>query len=414
MPELVSAPPSTTPVAIPRPEIGPVIGLGWSMADLYRAPAPTGGDEDPDPPDRLPGMTGLRPRDRFALGLRQIDVALALIAGPTGFSWAPGVIAPSTADSHAMLDATKAPGAGKDAQRALHQAIAKLHVDLFTAFTASDDEVGKAYGLGLALADTCRRGQSPAELRASFRPDVIHEIIGWIVDLTSVLPQHAGHSVGQSVERWAGVAAQVAPPGEPQPAKAGSSAHKQAAGLPAVTHSQLAFTVHRQGQLWRSLLTGEKEATDLLLPDDYVRATQQLVHRIEPMVKKIVRSLRVPLLVLGITALLVIVFALLVRGSAAARLTAALVAAGGALGSGWRMISPRATRIMAQVEQPLWGAELDAAIAEAVTLPPVGAGDPAGALALVEAAVAAVVDLRDSQGPAPADVQARTGDQAKS
>jgi hypothetical protein len=103
----------------------------------------------------------------------------------------------------------------------------------------------------------------------------------------------------------------------------------------------------------------------------------------------------------------VIVIALALKGSPAARLAATVFAAGGAVGGSWRLVAPRATKLLERVEEPLWGAELDAVIAEAVTLPPVGAGDPVGMLALAEAAVAEVVDLRESQ-PMPATAGSTT------
>jgi hypothetical protein len=405
---LVSAPPSPVVVAAPRPEVGPAIALGWSMAELYRTQIALGPDGDPDPPERLPALSRLRPRDRVVLGLLQVDVALAEIAASSGFSWAAGVIPPSTDQSHQRLTLTIVAGAGPAEQRAMYQALAQLHIDLLGALTASDEEMGKAYGLGRALADTCRRGQTEEQLRASFRPARMHEIVGWVVDLTSVLPPHAGHSVAKSLERWTKTVDEACTPGvlaQKPPAGTGP------AGTPAVPslHRQLAIAVPRQGQLWRSLLTGEKQAVDLLAPDDYVAAAQGLAHRVTPLARKVVKTFAVPLAVLSAVALAIIIVALLIKGPATSRLTAAVIAAGGALGGAWRMISPRATKLLQRVEEPLWGAELDAVIAEAVTLPPVGPGDPTGILALAEEAVSAVIDVRDIQPGAGPPPPSRTG-----
>jgi hypothetical protein len=375
---------SPAEVGTPRPEVGPAVALGWSMAELYRARVPVGPDVDPDPPDRLPGVSNLLPRDRLALGLLQVDVALAEIAGCAGFRWARGINPPTTDESHQRLDATTAAGAGVGEQRALYQAIAQLHVHLLSALTASDQALGMAYGLGRALADTCRRGQPEDQLRASFRPGRIHEITGWVVDLTSVLPAHAGHSVATSLGLWTTKVDEAAGAGAPSPRQP-------------TLHRQLALAVPRQGQLWHSLLTGEKQATDLLRPNDYVVAAQGLAHRVTPLVRKVVRTFAVPIAVLMTVALAIAVTAVLIKGPATSRLSAALIAVGGALGGSWRIISPRAAKLLQRVEEPLWGAELDAVIAEAVTLPPVGPGDPTGILALAEEAISSVVDLRDIQ-----------------
>ena len=50
----------------------------------------------------------------------------------------------------------------------------------------------------------------------------------------------------------------------------------------------------------------------------------------------------------------------------------------GALSALWKLSQSRLGSIAAQVEQPLWGAELNMAAAEAITVPPLGASqDPA-------------------------------------
>jgi hypothetical protein len=153
-------------------------------------------------------------------------------------------------------------------------------------------------------------------------------------------------------------------------------------------------------------LTGEKQATDLLQPNDYVAAAQRLAHRVTPLARKIARTFWVPIVVLTTAALAIVVIALLLKGSPAPRLAAMVAAAGGAVGGSWRLVSPRLAKLLQRVEEPLWGAELDAVIAEAVTLPPVGRGNPVGMLALVEAVASDVVDLRGSEPVAVATGQA--------
>ena len=64
----------------------------------------------------------------------------------------------------------------------------------------------------------------------------------WLDDLSSALPIHSAHSVSESLERWVKWAATPAAAGE-------ANALAQA---------------RRQGELWRSLLSGEKRGTDLL------------------------------------------------------------------------------------------------------------------------------------------------------
>jgi hypothetical protein len=91
---------------------------------------------------------------------------------------------------------------------ALQTAILGLHVDLLVGLTAADFRLGKAYGLGRALADTCApsHGQSVDELRKSVRshldPHRALVLVGWLDDLKTVLPDHAGQSVSDSLQRW--------------------------------------------------------------------------------------------------------------------------------------------------------------------------------------------------------------------
>jgi hypothetical protein len=59
--------------------------------------------------------------------------------------------------------------------------------------------------------------------------------------------------------------------------------------------------------------------------------------------------------------------------AAVARTATGAAAFAGTLSGAWRAVRARVVPIATQLEQPLWGSELDAATAEAVTIPPVGA-----------------------------------------
>jgi hypothetical protein len=355
------------------------LGCGWEMAELYRE-LPTGeaaGEQKstgeasghPQLPERLPGISNLTTCERMKLRVKRIAVALAAIGSQTGFAW-PDKPEPTTAAVMAAVNAANAPDAGEAQRTALKEAVDKLHVQLLSDLTASDYQVGTAYGLGRALAETCQGKQTDTALTEAFRPDRIQQLIVWMFDLTSVLPPHTGHAVTRSLKWWT-AAVTAAKAAAAKVAAADSARAKPSAGLP-----ELRRSLHRQGQLWRSVLTEEKQATDLLLLEDYLDAGEQLALDLRPLATQVARALWLPLLVLIGLALGFVVLVVRLDRSVQAQLVAILVAIGGAVGGAWRLISPRVAALLAHMETPLWGAELDTAIAETITLAPVGHGNP--------------------------------------
>jgi hypothetical protein len=126
------------------------------------------------------------------------------------------------------------------------------------------------------------------------------------------------------------------------------------------------------------VLDGEKQCTDLLTPQDYVRAGERLARTWADMAARMLRTM--PWLIIVLAALLagVILALIYIPGSAVARWATGTAAVAVALSALWKLIQSRLGSIAAQVEQPLWGAELNLAAAEAITVPPLGASqDPA-------------------------------------
>jgi hypothetical protein len=413
-----------------RLEVAVAVGLGWQMAELYRAPVALGPQPPNDPSGRrLPGLSSLPSRQRLLLGLNQIDIGLDTLAASFGFCWTASIQPPTTAAARAKLDACSISGAKQAARMEFLAALVDLHIALLTGLTASDYQIGKAYGLGRALADTCRPRQADTDLLDSFRPGRIQELSAWLVDLTSVLPSHAGHSVTQSLAWWTQEISAAADPeaADQQWKQATQEVRYQAAPVtrPAGGHTgrpmknevsntrptpkplhDYALAAHRQGQLWRSLLTGEKHASDLLAPNDYVDAGQRLVRAAIPIAKRAAATLKWVIAALVVAAAGVVMLAVFVgSGSVGARLLAILTAVGGTFAGTWRLISPRVARVTSAMEKQLWGAELSAAVAEALTLPPVGQGEPAGLVLVAEDVVSAAIRrLTASTADAPTPV----------
>jgi hypothetical protein len=203
----------------------------------------------------------------------------------------------------------------------LQAAVAELHRQLLVALTAADFRLGKAYGLGRALAETVLLpdAKNPQTFQRLFARYRLANLLGWLADLKSLFPPHAAEAVGGSLQTWA--AWSQAPTLRPavderrQPSDAevndqASGAAPSSAATPPALPTRRAISrswfakrpsplrgrpvdwgsaadresvtraLHRQGQLWRAVLSGEKECVDLLSADDYLRAADQLLGHI--------------------------------------------------------------------------------------------------------------------------------------
>jgi hypothetical protein len=166
-----------------------------------------------------------------------------------------------------------------------------------------------------------------------------------IDDLSSALAPHAGHSVRASLLEW----------------------QKSADGPAAPESDETWLALARQGELWRALLAGEKSGLDMLEIEDYVDAAERLSKRMRTVVlRALMKFPEVVILVLGLLAVGIAVLVVF-RDSAAA-----IVAGAGTIlasvGLTWRGAGRSLGGLASKLEQPLWGAELDIAITQAITL----------------------------------------------
>lgn len=247
------------------------------------------------------------------------------------------------------------------------------HVRLLTELTAADPRLGKAYGLGRALADSCHEPANFDGLRKELNPYRIANLLRWLDDLASAFPAHAAHSVETSLTRWRDA---LYPPDaghsrnpwtqvrwwreqrrRPQPISAEKTDEAQ----------QAVKALRRQGELWRALLSGEKAGRDMLEIDNYLDAGKQLVHRMAVIARRAI--LRMPLLTIGALALTGLGVWLLAEGSGS-QLVAGATSVLVALGLTWKGLGGALGQLAGKLEQPLWGAVLDDAIADAITLLP--------------------------------------------
>jgi hypothetical protein len=338
----------TAPVDWGEKPVPRAFALGWQMADLYRG-AFKSRQPWPPPPERLPGIGRLPTDQRLGLGIDQLTVALDRLTHATS----QGGLKPLTTERLRELyeDAATDPADG-------HGALYRLHVETLQTLSATDFRLGKAYSLGRALADSIQMPDTPsgfAESFGRFRLDILR---AWLNDLASALPPHSAGAVLQSLTRWEAWAPNFA-------------AARPTNSLAAGERRELAVILRRQGELWRAVLSGEKNAVDMLSSDDYRRAAGTLFSDAR---RSLVRA-SLPFVVVAVAVTAVVVAAVLwLVSNGTTRAVATIAAAAGALGITWKGASAVLQSAAKTLEQPLWGAAVNAAIAEAVTyLPPADA-----------------------------------------
>jgi hypothetical protein len=362
---MVSAARHGLPEPAPDPRVAAAFALGWQIAVLFRPhrrrTASTASEED------LPSLARLDEADVVQLGLSQVKVALGKLYQPVADS---GLSLPD-------VDAVRTAVANAEDQEARSTAIRTLHVELVAALSAVDFRLGKAYGLGRALADTCRNPTNMRVLRAEFSPPRTAAMVAWTDDLASAFPPHAGHSVCASLSRWGAWVASAS----------------DDAGVPETWR-----LLRRQGDLWRALLSGEKLGTDMLEIDNYLDAAGRLFKRMRGIVARFL--VRFPLSALAVLALFVGGIVLILAEQNSAATAAGLGTIFASLGISWKAIGGSVGRLLGTLEHPLWGAEIDMAITDAITLLPGAPGDATGDRRGV------ALEMHDAAAPAAPEPQA--------
>jgi hypothetical protein len=373
--------------------------LGWHMAELFHAKVPRSRQHRQANLGKLVGIGELDP-------LSQARLLLAQVQADVGRTWRLDDSAqqePDLSPVQSLLNAeVRQPGQ-------LQAALAELHRQLLMALTAADFRLGKAYGLGRALAETALLpdAKNPQTFQRTFARYRLANLLSWLADLKSVFPAHAAEAVRGSLQAWAawsqapalrpalddlrpasdaqvnGQAPGTAPtsphaahalvrrrtisgswlsrhPSEPRtrPVDWGSAADRES-----VTRA-----LHRQGQLWRAILSGEKDGVDLLTADDYVWVADQLLGHLRRLTLGFLRRFWITTTAVALVLVAAIVTVLAVR--AVSTTVAAVLTAAGAIGLTWKGVASGLGRVLAQAQRPLWDSELDVAVANAVTRMP--------------------------------------------
>jgi hypothetical protein len=223
------------------------VALGWQVAQLFHSPVHAGPATDPVRGDHLPGRSEFPGASQSTwLGEQIRSLAQALLRRP------PWVVMEALSD---VLAALTDPGRSRDATL---DAVFTLHCRLLEALTVADFRLGKAYGLGRAMAETAllpadaaTDEQRQQQFRRLLGTGRLITIKDWLVDLKTLLPDHTAYAVSRSLHDWQEWAGSNRTAGDWEAARS---------------------AIRVQGRIWRELLTGEKAARDILDLSDYLAA----------------------------------------------------------------------------------------------------------------------------------------------
>lgn len=332
----------------PHPDVAAALGLGWHVAELYhfeRIPS----EVEHGGPASLPGIGGLSREDRADLLVSQIVGALESL-GHEAREWETmrQRLAPVPIDVPA-----------------LQQGVGDAHRSLLKALTAQDAPLGKAYGLGRALAETTLipTTQEPRSFATPFNIYRIQSLQAQLADLRAALPKYAAEVVGRTLDSWVSwTVAEKLEAAEIQ----WTVAEKRRVGQ----------SLQRQGEVWYGLLTGDLEPLHMLRRQEYVAAAEALLAGIGKLAWGFLATSMIGR-VLGATivALIILFVGIIISGHLAA-ITGTAVLLLGALGvtAGGVMSSVR--QVLLRAQTPLWEAELTGGIATSAlhlpTLSPAG------------------------------------------
>ncbi len=310
--------------------VSEAFALGWQIAEIYRPDASA--QAPPVQAGDLPDLSQLDAHDWAKIGLFQLQAGISKLSEAIVIAGLEIPDAQEFAGGLASLD-------GDDRGDALRQ----FHINLLATLTAADYRLGKAYGLGRALADATR---VPSNYHVELQSSRASVLAMWIRDLASAFPPHASKVVARSLERWSAWAA--------NPPQSGDAAE-----------AQILPQLQPQGRLWRSLLSGEKRGIDMLHQVDYLSAAERTLKNAGALARGFLRHYAWPLL--GALALLVAgIVVVFVAGNAAGVVSGAAAIVAG-LGFGWKTIGSSLGAAAARVEAPLWGAALDEVIYQRIT-----------------------------------------------
>jgi hypothetical protein len=325
----------------PDPDVSTAFSLGWHLGELRAVAEPHwfGAPDTSSAADDY--LSNADDRDRWTLALRRVDVALERLA------------------ERGAADA----GRGDDPSTKPKERYERILVELM----ASDATLGKGLGLGrltyaltrLERSDT--PSEEPDESLAETPPLPEQEtpvdtalrtyaprVEAALSDLASALPENAAHSVLNSLRLWWQ-----------------EKELRRTAADGAVGFVPLDAEFRAQGDRWRSVLSGEVAAKDLVRFRDYLGSIEGLAAQFWEVTKGAVPKFW-PLAAL--TSILMVAGIVMLFFGATDLAGVGFVLA--AFGLSWKGIGGLIGRPIAKGEQDLWDAQMDWTIAYRITTLP--------------------------------------------
>lgn len=358
-----------------NPALATAIHLGWRMAELYSESAqvvpPASGEVVPPASGggTLPGISGLKQRQIILLRLREVaaDVS-SLGAGPVPTadlesvtkivgSQLPGWAPPEPGETEPPVTA--------DVLAQFHDAVYSVHCELLSVLSAADRQLGIAYGMGRATADLYLRPAPTQDKALADLDGRIPRIQQWLLNLKSSLPPHTAEGVSQSMTVWLTWVRGANADEWKKPARWPDPLH------PSTTSSAVSWDLCEQAARWRQVLTGETVATDLLSADDLAQAGNGLLQRIYKLGTQLWARYW-PIVVPTIVVLAAMVVGVSFAAGGTGAIATTLVALAGVFGITWKGTQATLGSVLKRAEEPLWDAELDLAVAKAITVLPGG------------------------------------------
>lgn len=329
------------------------IDLGWRLAELYDSeelPGPSDRDRTNLPP-HLPGFGEMTAHERARSLTAHVDADLTAL-GTT--------ISVELPTASRIVTALGVPTHKRDDVRSV---ILGLYADVRDRLAGSDPGVALAFGLGRMLADTVLlpTASTPDILGEQFAKWRLGNAYGWLDDLDDALPLRSGTAVTTSMRQWEAWVANVRrDDGTVDPTKVS----------PVVIRA-----LHRQGDMWRRLLTGEQNPEHLLNVGAYVGAAASMLANVRRLALHYLWKWLLAVL-LGLGTLGTAVWAAVSYAPAGTdRVAAVLVSAAGFLGISWTGIRATLGRALRQAESAMWEAEVVAATGKAAAILPKVAED---------------------------------------
>ncbi len=340
------------------------VALGWSITTLYRAidrpdgarPGARAGGTRTDA-GYLPRDDELTAAEATQRHLVRVDVGTRRLAHR---------LDPAPTEAlRALTEELRKVRAAHRPVTAIRTRVRELHVALLCGLAAADSRLGRSYALGAALvrlADRAgHRGRSTAaDTRSSSGRAVaaLHEELlalhDSVRDLATVLPDHAGQSVRESVARWI-----VYVQGERRKLKEHKSSDRDELLL-----------LQRQVLLWKALLVGEKAAVDSLSPHEYLAVGVEALRRLKRQALLVLRTVVGPLPVLILVVGCALVGVALWQSATSTATAAVISTVAGTVAAAWRTNRSVLTDMLDDWRKTITGAAIDSAVANAITLLP--------------------------------------------